>query len=53
MSLSISSTATLASGREIPRFGFGSPPASETYEAVLEALRLGIRHGKRCSSLQP
>jgi len=46
MSLTISSTATLSSGRQIPRFGFGSPPAAETYEAVLEALRLGIRHGE-------
>lgn len=46
MTLSIGSTLTLASGKTIPQYGFGSPPKDKTYESMLAALNLGVRHGR-------
>ena len=50
-SLTLNSTAKLASGSAIPRFGLGvyQSRGQECYEAVREALRAGYRHGKRLS----
>lgn len=44
MPLSIGSTLALASGKTIPQYGFGSPPKDKTYESMLAALHLGVRH---------
>src|SRR5512140_1751158 len=47
MALTISSTATLRGGVELPRLGLGvyqSRPGTETRRAVETALRLGYRH---------
>ena len=48
MSLSIDSTIRLASGRAIPRLGYGVYKATgkECEDGVVEALRVGYRHGK-------
>src|SRR5512140_85846 len=47
MALTISSTATLRGGVELPRLGLGvyqSRPGAETRQAVQAALELGYRH---------
>ncbi|ORY23938.1 NADP-dependent oxidoreductase domain-containing protein [Naematelia encephala] len=44
MSLNISSTVRLASGTRMPQYGFGSPSAQFTYDAVTEAIKTGYRH---------
>ena len=46
MSLSVGSTLKLSSGKSIPHYGFGSPPKDKTYESMLTALRLGVRHSR-------
>ena len=50
MALSVGSALKLSSGKTIQQYGFGSPPKDKTYESMLSALRLGVRHGESLSA---